>query len=159
MKVYKKTNSYTEILLLSYIIFFTFAEIFSMKKISITLMLLICCIIGVGQNSVQYNVEPAIETIQNDYIKIWNKLGEINGYRIQIGALTGANSKNTAENERLKFQNLFPEIPAYITYMEPYFRIRVGNFYSRIDAYRVLLEIQATYPNAYIVPDKITYLE
>lgn len=117
------------------------------------------CLFAVAQNSVRYDVEPAIETIQNDFIRTWNKLGEVDGYRIQIMAVTGANSKNQAESERSAFQNQFPEIPAYLSYMEPYFRIRVGNFYSRLDAYRTLQEILSVYPNAYIVPDKINYLD
>ena len=117
------------------------------------------CLFGVAQNSVRYDVEPAIETIQNDFTRTWNKLGEVDGYRIQIVAVTGANSKSTAENERAAFLNHFPEIPAYLSYMEPYFRIRVGNFYTRLDAYRTLQDILYIYPNAYIVPDKIKYLD
>lgn len=112
-----------------------------------------------AQNSVQYDVEPAIITIQNDYVKVWNKLGETDGYRIQIAAVTGTNSRSTAENERFAFQSRYPEIPAYISYMEPYFRIRVGNFSTRLEAYYIIKEIQGDYPNAYIVPEKITYSE
>lgn len=130
-----------------------------MKKIFSTLLLVIVCVIGMAQNSVQYDVEPAIITIQNDYVKVWNKLGETNGYRIQIAAVTGTNSRSTAENERFAFQSRYPEIPAYISYMEPYFRIRVGNFSTRLEAYYIIKEIQGDYPNAYIVPEKITYSE
>lgn len=130
-----------------------------MKKIFSTLALVVVCVIGMAQNSVKYDVEPAIMTIQNDYIKVWNKLGETDGYRIQIAAITGTNSRSTAENERFAFQSRFPEIPAYISYMEPYFRIRVGNFNTRLEAYYIIKEIESEYPNAYIVPEKITYSE
>lgn len=130
-----------------------------MKKIFSTLALVVVCVIGMAQNSVKYDVEPAIMTIQNDYIKVWNKLGETDGFRIQIAAITGTNSRSTAENERFAFQSRFPEIPAYISYMEPYFRIRVGNFNTRLEAYYIIKEIESEYPNAYIVPEKITYSE
>lgn len=130
-----------------------------MKKIFSTLALVVVCVIGMAQNSVKYDVEPAIMTIQNDYIKVWNRLGETDGYRIQIAAITGTNSRSTAENERFAFQSRFPEIPAYISYMEPYFRIRVGNFNTRLEAYYIIKEIESEYPNAYIVPEKITYSE
>lgn len=130
-----------------------------MKKIFSTLALVVVCVIGMAQNSVKYDVEPAIMTIQNDYIKVWNRLGETDGFRIQIAAITGTNSRTTAENERFAFQSRFPEIPAYISYMEPYFRIRVGNFNTRLEAYYIIKEIESEYPNAYIVPEKITYSE
>lgn len=110
-----------------------------------------------AQSTVHYNVEPAIEKIQEDYIAKWNQIGEIDGYRIQILAVTGTNSKGQAEGARSSFQAQFPEIPAYITYVEPYFRIRVGNFSNRLEAYQTLVEIQWQYPNAYIIPDKIEY--
>jgi len=108
---------------------------------------------------VRYNIEPAIETIQEDFIRTWQRVGEIDGYRIQIGAVTGTNSRSKAESERYLFTSRFPYIPAYITYNEPYFRIRVGNYNTRLEAFFALQEIRSTYPNAYIIPDKIKYSE
>lgn len=131
----------------------------NMRKFIFFIALLSSCLFAFAQGSVQYDIEPAIEKIQADYIKVWQKVGETDGYRIQIGALTGVNSKQTAETEADNFTNLFPDIPAYITYLEPFFRIRVGNFTSRIEAYKALLDIQLTYPGAYIISDKIQYLE
>ncbi|MBO7647395.1 MAG: SPOR domain-containing protein [Bacteroidales bacterium] len=128
-----------------------------MRHFIVTLVLIISCVHCMAQNSVRYSVEPAIANIQDDYVRTWRRLGEMNGYRIQIAAVTGTNSKSTAESERYLFLSRYPDIPAYISYMEPYFRIRVGNFASRLDAYFALQEIISLYPNAYIIPDKITY--
>lgn len=130
-----------------------------MRKFIIFIVLICSCMFAFSQGSVQYDIEPAIEKIQADYIKVWQRIGETDGFRIQIGALTGSNSKQMAETESANFNSLFPDIPAYITYLEPFFRIRVGDFTSRIEAYKALLEIQLTYPGAYIIPDKIQYLE
>lgn len=130
-----------------------------MRKIFVTAALIICCVLGWAQNSVRYNVETPIESIQEDYIRTWRRLGEIDGYRIQIAAVTGTNSKSTAEAERYLFMSRYPSIPAYISFKEPYFRIRVGNYSTRLEAYFVLQEIRTSYPNAYIIPDKINYSE
>jgi hypothetical protein len=35
--------------------------------------------------------------------------------------------------------------------------VRVGNYQSRLEAYKDLESIRLTYPSAYIVPDKISY--
>ncbi|MCQ2283705.1 MAG: SPOR domain-containing protein [Bacteroidales bacterium] len=128
-----------------------------MQKIIATFLFAILCIFVSAQSSVHYDVEPAITKIQNDYVAKWGQIGKIDGYRIQILAVTGTNSKGQAESAKAIFEGQFPEIPAYITYVEPYFRIRIGNFYSRLEAYKTLLEIQWQYPNAYIIPDKIDY--
>ena len=106
---------------------------------------------------VQYDVEPGIEAIQSDYVKVWERVGEMKGYRVQILAVTGTNSRNTVENERALFQARFPEVPAYISYKEPYFKIRVGDFMTRLDAYKMLVEVRDLYPGAYIIIDKIKY--
>ncbi len=130
-----------------------------MRKIFVTAALIICCVLGWAQNSVRYNIETPIESIQEDYIRTWRRLGEIDGYRIQIAAVTGTNSKSTAESERYLFSSRYPSIPAYISFKEPYFRIRVGNYATRLEAYFALQEIRTSYPNAYIIPDKINYSE
>lgn len=106
---------------------------------------------------VQYSIEPMIEQIESDYIKAWDKVDKIDGYRIQITAFSGNNSRNRAEGERAAFKSNFPGISVYLTYTEPYFKLRVGNYYTRLEAYKDLKRIQLTYPNAYIVPDKIFF--
>lgn len=129
-----------------------------MKKILTIFILCVWCSISLSaQNSVHYDVEPAITQIQDDYISNWKKVGEINGYRIQIAAYSGVNSKSQAESARNSFNNFFPYTKSYLIYAEPYFKVRVGNYYSRLQAYKDLLDIQLTYPSAYIVPDKISY--
>ena len=112
---------------------------------------------ALAQGTVRYDIEPEIVRIQEDYISNWRKVGEINGYRIQIAAYSGVNSKSQAEYAKNSFNNLFPYTKAYLIYNEPYFKVRVGNYFTRLQAYRDLETIKLTYPSAYIVPDKISY--
>ena len=135
--------------------FSIFAKNLLMRNVIATFLLLAICMFSMAQ--VQYDVEPEIEAIQSDYVKVWERVGETKGYRVQIMAVTGTNSRNTAENERALFQARFPEVPAYISYTEPYFKIRVGDFMTRLDAYKMLVEVRDMYPGAYITIDKIKY--
>ena len=128
-----------------------------MRKILTILLFLSACGITSAQGIVQYDIEPGIVKIQEDYINNWRKLGEINGYRIQIAAYSGVNSKSQAEYARNSFTSLFPYTRSYLIYNEPYFKVRVGDYYTRLQAYKDLETIRATYPSAYIVPDKINY--
>ena len=135
--------------------FSIFAKNLLMRNVIATFLLLAICMFSMAQ--VQYDVEPGIEAIQSDYVKVWERVGEMKGYRVQILAVTGTNSRNTVENERALFQARFPEVPAYISYKEPYFKIRVGDFMTRLDAYKMLVEVRDLYPGAYIIIDKIKY--
>ena len=128
-----------------------------MKKILTIFLLSLAWCVAFSQGSIRYDIEPEIVRIQEDYVNNWKKIGEINGYRIQIAAYSGVNSKSQAEYAKNSFNNLFPYTKAYLIYNEPYFKVRVGNYFTRLQAYKDLETIKLTYPSAYIVPDKISY--
>lgn len=107
--------------------------------------------------NVRYDVEPAIRKVQEDYISRWGKVRNVEGYRIQIMAISGPNARTRMESAKASIKADYPALPVYATYQEPYFRIRVGNFYNRIDAYRMLIRILPQYPSAYIIADQIEY--
>ncbi len=79
----------------------------------------------------------------------------LSGYRIQIFFDSGSNAKNRANNERRKFMSLFPSISAYIIFDAPNFKVRVGNFRSRLEAEKNLKEILRHFEMAYVVPSRI----
>ena len=128
-----------------------------MKQFLLYILLSVSFTFAFAQGSVRYDIEPGIVRIQEDYVNNWRKVGEINGYRIQIAAYSGVNSRSQAEAARNSFGNLFPYTRSYLIYNEPYFKVRVGNYYTRLQAYKDLETIRLTYPSAYIVPDKINY--
>ena len=125
------------------------------KRIELVLLFVLVCSVSFAQ--VHYSIDPTVQQIQSDYIKAWEKVDKIDGYRIQITAYSGNNSRNRAEAERAAFKANFPGISVYLSYSEPYFKVRVGNYLTRLEAYKDLKRIQLTYPNAYIVPEKIFY--
>jgi len=129
----------------------------SMRKIVTIFILMMACGMAWAQQNVRYDIEPSIVRIQEDYVNNWRKIGEIYGYRIQIAAYSGVNSRSQAESARNTFNNLFPYTKSYLIYNEPYFKVRVGNYYTRLQAFKDLETIRETYPSAYIVPDKINY--
>ncbi|MEG1556590.1 MAG: SPOR domain-containing protein [Bacteroidales bacterium] len=130
-----------------------------MKKILLTSLFTIFYFFSFSQMYVQYDIEPEVEKIKNAHILAWKKVGYVEGYRIQLIALSGSKSKNSVQEVYNEFTKLFPEIPAYLSYSEPNFRVRVGNFNNKIDAYRNLLKIHSYFPGAFITKDKISYRE
>ncbi len=129
-----------------------------MKTIShILCAVLLCLTVTLSAQHVRYDVEPAIQRIQEDYIAKWGRVHNIDGYRIQIMAISGPSARTRMESAKTSIQAEYPQLSVYATYQEPYFRIRVGDFKTRIDAYRMLQRILPQYPSAYIVADQIEY--
>lgn len=82
-----------------------------------------------------------------------NKNG-IKGYRIQIFFDSGNNSKSNAMASMKEFTDKYPEIGAYLTFQEPNFKVRVGDFRTRLDAKRLLHKITDEFPNSFIVKEE-----
>ncbi|RYU89306.1 SPOR domain-containing protein [Mucilaginibacter terrigena] len=74
------------------------------------------------------------------------------GYRVQI--YSGSN-RNSAYNAQAKFNREFPEMRTYIIYREPNFKVRAGDFRSRIEAERMKEQLKPMFPAMFIVSEKI----
>lgn len=76
----------------------------------------------------------------------------IQGYRIQIYS---DNKKQPAREEKAKFLSLYNNVKAHEIYQQPYFKIRVGDFRTKLEAYKFQREIYGNFPNSFIVKDEI----
>ena len=77
-----------------------------------------------------------------------NKLSD--GYTIQLyyGELEKANSIQR------KYRGIYGSWPASIEYETPNFKVWAGNFATRLDADRALMEIQRNFGSAFILEKK-----
>lgn len=80
---------------------------------------------------------------------------QIEGWRIQIYNSSGSESKKEALEIRNKFLAKYPDIKAYTVYQPPFFKIRVGNFRTREEAFFYFKEIVKDFPISYLVQGKI----
>ena len=76
----------------------------------------------------------------------------INGYRIQ---LFSGNERNNANNIKTKFLKLYPDQTAYLAYNQPYFKIRIGDFRTKLDAKLFYNKIKDEFNECIIIADKI----
>ncbi len=83
----------------------------------------------------------------------------IPGFRVHLFMDSGNRARLNTQHEQADFEEKHPEVPAYIVYEEPYFKLRVGDFRTRLDARRFLEKIRRDYPAAYIVVDQINFPE
>ncbi len=80
------------------------------------------------------------------------KKGKSKGYRVQIHF---GPEKAKAQDVRSKFMTEYHDIAAYLDYQQPYFKIRVGDFRTKLEAYKLLQLISIDFPGAFIVSDDI----
>lgn len=73
------------------------------------------------------------------------------GYRVQLFF----GGRKEAQDARVEFLRKHPDTGAYISYLAPNFRLRVGDFRSRIESEEFKNEIARDFPGSYIVKDHI----
>jgi len=74
-------------------------------------------------------------------------------YRIQV--FTG-NRTNAYDAKKL-FKEKFPDIESEIHYESPNYKIWAGNYRSRLEVDKGLIEIKKEYPSAFITKPNITF--
>ena len=80
------------------------------------------------------------------------KKGKMKGYRVQIHF---GPEKAKALEVKTKFIQQNHKAHAYLDYQQPYFKIRVGDFRTKLEAYKFMKEISGDFPGAFIVSDDI----
>jgi hypothetical protein len=131
-----------------------------MKSITLSFTFIFCFLFSPGVHSQTAVADTGkIEVIQEYKIKeLLAKHAEVNsksnlkGYRVKIHF---GSDKTKAREVKSKFIMRFPDVPAYEKYDQPNFNIRVGDFRTKLDAYRFLKEVQVDFPSAFIVQDDI----
>jgi hypothetical protein len=79
----------------------------------------------------------------------------INGYRIQICLESGNNSKNIASRKKGRFDKKYPHVSSYMTFNQPYFRVRIGDFRTKLEAEAFLKRIIRNFRGAFVIKSKI----
>lgn len=98
--------------------------------------------------------DVAVNDMVSRHVELNNRVKTMPGYRVQIASFSGINSKTSAFSLRERFMTDYPAIQAYIIYDEPNFKVKVGDFRTRLEAYAFLQEIKEVY-KGYIIKDNI----
>jgi len=108
-----------------------------------------------GWGIVTLKQDARIEALVSKHIEINKKAKGFPGYRIQVYFGSGTDAKNTANKIRNKINNEYTEYESYLIYETPYFKVRVGDFRNKNEAYKAFKTIKNKYPQAFITDDLI----
>jgi hypothetical protein len=74
------------------------------------------------------------------------------GFRVQIFSST---DRKTIYSEQRKFKVLYPGIRSYISYSEPLYKLRVGDFRTRLEAEKMINKLKPRYKGLFIFAEPI----
>jgi len=89
-------------------------------------------------------VDKLNETYKNSY--------KLKGFRVQIYS---GNKKQPANQARSTFLRLYRKKIAHMDYEQPYYKVRVGDFRTKLEALNFKNELTKHFPNCFIVNDEI----
>lgn len=78
----------------------------------------------------------------------------LDGFRIQ---LFSGSERSNANQLKAQFLRQYPEVPIYLSYQQPFFKLRAGDFRTRTEAQSLYHKLLKEYGDVLIVPDKINF--
>lgn len=108
-----------------------------------------------GNGSLNLHQDSRIESLIAKQRQIYDLDSSFSGYRIHIFMEIGNDALQNAKAVKSQFERAFPDIPIYLTYAEPYFRLRAGNFRNRVEAEKCLRRIKPRFQEAFVTADMI----
>lgn len=126
------------------------------KLLFFSIFLVISSTLFAQTGKIEYKQDARVDTLVNRYTRVNESHASIEGYRIQITA--GSNRTNVYQIKS-QFYTAFPDIKQYIIYQAPNFKLRVGNYRTRLEAYKDLQEILQRFNGSFIIQDEIKLSE
>lgn len=107
-----------------------------------------------SRGHIQVVGDVAVAQLVKRHIELNERVRTIPGYRIQVASLSGTSSKNRAFDMKERLHMNYPGVEAYVVFDEPNFKVKVGDFRTRLEAYVFLQHIRGEFPGT-IIRDNI----
>ena len=107
-----------------------------------------------SRGHIQVVGDVAVAQLVKRHIELNERVRTIPGYRIQVASLSGTSSKNRAFDMKERIHMNYPGVEAYVVFDEPNFKVKVGDFRTRLEAYVFLQHIRGEFPGT-IIRDNI----
>lgn len=104
----------------------------------------------------EYGINPTTTRMVSLGSKVVDKKNgkrvKVRGFRVQIFS---GSSRNAAYAAQASFERSYKGIGAYVTYAEPNYRVKVGDFRSRAEATNFMRELRSQYNNVFIFTEDV----
>lgn len=103
-----------------------------------------------AQGILTFHEDPVIIQMMDVYTQTNKSRKTVEGWRIQLLATP---DRQNLDRSMQTFQFRYPTLYADWVHHNPYYKIRVGAFSSKLDALRLYYLLKPDYPGAYLVAD------
>ena len=107
-----------------------------------------------SRGRIEIKGDVAVSQLVQKHIELNERVRTIPGYRIQVASLSGTSSKNRAFDMKERIREAYPGVETYVVFDEPNFKVKVGDFRTRLEAYVFLQQIRNEFPGT-IIRDNI----
>ncbi|SDS03630.1 Sporulation related domain-containing protein [Mucilaginibacter mallensis] len=120
------------------------------------LMLLPSLLFAQEKGKVEVVKDPKVDSLVQDYV-VGDKGKNIapassDGYRIQIFS---GSDRQAAYDAQAKLKAKYPDLATYLSYRAPNFKVRVGDYRSRLEAEKVMQDLKPLFGGLFITQEKI----
>lgn len=107
----------------------------------------------------QIRQDPRISDLLIRHSQINQRKHGFEGFRLEIYFNSDSKAREIAARVKNEFNLVFPDIPSYLLFQTPNFKVRIGDFRNKSEALKTKAYIASKYPNAFIVKDMIRFPE
>lgn len=104
------------------------------------------------EGSVKIIQSASIDSLVQQHIEYNFNKTKLPGYRVQIYF---GNQRSKANDIKEDFMKKYPDEEVYLLYQQPNYKVRVGDFMTRLEAYRYYRKIYGDFNTTFIVKDEI----
>lgn len=128
-----------------------------MRRLLLFLLISAISTCGFAQRkgSLHLDQDSRVERLMRKQREVFAANKTMSGYRVQIFMEIGNDAISHAEAMKHSFMKAFPELPIYLTYEQPYYRLRVGDFRNRVEAEKYMRLIKPKFNLAFVTADII----
>lgn len=98
-----------------------------------------------------HNINKQLDTVLDSIDRINLSRKVIDGYTIQVYS----GRREEALNAKKTLTTALPDLDAEIQFTEPIFRVKVGKYYTRVEAQQDYTAVKRYFPSAIIIPERI----
>lgn len=120
-------------------------------------VLSVLCILFCTKVNAQVKIlaDGRLQTILERHIEYNEMSRSIQGYRVRVNSFTGDNAKAKAFALKKDLQSKYPQMRVYVTFDEPNFIVKIGDFLTRLDAFALYSDLRKQVNTTQIIKDWI----
>lgn len=119
----------------------------------ITCLLSISCVAQYG--SLKVRQDPRVDKLIMKQREIHVNDSTVDGFRVQIFMELGNDALIHADSVKTRFTEKYPDVPIYLIFGQPYYRLRIGDYRTRLEAENMYQQVKNEYRNAFVTADRI----